>query len=103
MTKRSSRGFPVGTKVRSHYRACWTGMVAASGCDHHHGWVTRTNEKVEPLYGPHGPQHRDGHTPLHHLPHPNCVLVRVTHDGTGRALRKVQYKVLDCAWLTEVA
>lgn len=107
--KKSSRGYPRGTKVRSHYSSTWSGVVVASGRDVPKGWVTRDGREVTAVYGrgPEGqwlgPKHPDGHTPIHHIPHPGCVLVKVTHDRKGNPLRKPIYKVLDHSWLEVIS
>jgi hypothetical protein len=106
--KRSKRSPRVGTRVKSHYRATWTGLVVASGRDHHEAWVTRSDEAIEPVYGRDaegqwiGPRHPDGHTPIHHISNEGCVLVKVTHDRNGHPMRKVLYKTLHSNWLRVV-
>lgn len=100
------KAYPVGTLVRSHYRAAWTGVVVASGADHNFTprgtcgrhimyesvAVTRDNLRTVP----------SDQYPWNYLSHPGCVLVKVTHDRNGHPLRKPLWKVLDSAWLAPV-
>jgi len=66
---------PVGTRVKSHYRARWTGVVVE---------VVERNEREPYRY-------------RHFL-----LRVKVTHDRRGRPMRKPIYHWLDSAWLTPV-
>ncbi len=91
----------VGDRVQSHYNAAWTGVVVASGHDH-------TFQNLGTRYG--GPFYqtvtvgRDNqltkNSPCYELVQPTNVVVKITHDRNGHALRKAIWKVIDSGWLT---
>jgi hypothetical protein len=68
-----------GTRVRSHYRARWTGVVVSTEPDP--GYVA--------CYG--------AQTAA------ECLLVRPTHTVDGRPIRKAKARRLNCSWLEIVA
>ena len=101
-----TKAHPVGTIVRSHYRAHWVGVVVASGADHNFepragGYqavpVTRDNKRLELKYvmG----KGWEAAEPFYWLGQPSNVVVKVTHDRCGDPLRKPLWKTLDSGWL----
>lgn len=81
-----------GTRVKSRFRAAWTGVIVASGPDFDFPddgcvWVTDdgklTTERAK-LSWPLGP---------------NQALVRVTHDRCGKTMRKPDLRIMGLGWL----
>lgn len=79
--RRSEACSRIGTIVRSHYRAGWTGIVIAH------------DESVLHILG-------RGDIPSH------CVIVRITHDRRGKSVPKPLSKrwivVIDPGWLKPI-
>jgi hypothetical protein len=68
---------PAGTRLKSHYRARWTGDLIEANWhryQHHHEWVGQW-----------------------------IITVRITHDRNGRPLRKPRVVRMNAAWLEVLA
>lgn len=120
MSKRlKGEAFPVGTRVKSHYNAPWTGVIIVSGKDYEFVPASSPFDKKYTVYHNICVDHDGGiFTPVSvegsycrmvhpkgklwgQLFSPTSVLIKLTHNQYGEPM-KAQYLTLDSSWLNEV-
>ncbi len=89
-----------GTRVKSHFRAAWTGVIVASGADFDFPdgqkyptvWVTNEGKLTTE------PTTERAKLSSWSLGR-NQALVRVTHDRCGKPMRKPDLRIMGLGWL----